>query len=127
MNIEFNLMELNSLYVAVSNQLKQAKKDAKDYPSDFFQSELTRIEELNEKVQDALWAECKVVDDAIAEVRKSFTDTKQSELNKLEDLYMELGVLEDERNYYASLGDWDRCEFINDRIAEVKEEVNQLK
>jgi hypothetical protein len=69
MNLSLNLMELNSLYVAVSNQLKQAKQDAIEYPSEFFQRELETAEELVEKVQEALWAECKIVDDIVAEAR----------------------------------------------------------
>jgi hypothetical protein len=69
MKLELNLMELNSLYVAMTNQLKQAKKDAKDYPSDFFYSELARITELTDKVNEALYAECKIVDEATEEFR----------------------------------------------------------
>jgi hypothetical protein len=69
MNLELNLMELNSLYVAVSNQLKQAKQDAMEYPSDYFQSQFETAEELVEKVQEALWAECKMIDDVVAEAR----------------------------------------------------------
>lgn len=124
MKLELNLMELNSLYVAVSNQLKEAKKDAMEYPSDFFQSQLVIAEELVEKVQEALWAECKIVDEAVEEFRLK---PGPIQFEKLEDLDMELDMLEGERNYYASLGDWDRCEFINDRIDEVKEEIKQLK
>jgi hypothetical protein len=69
MKLELDLMELNSLYVAVSHQLDRAKSDAMEYPSDYFQNELVRVEKLVEKVQDALYAECKVIDDMVAEYR----------------------------------------------------------
>jgi hypothetical protein len=69
MKLELNLMELNSLYMAVTNQLKVAKKEADEYPSEFFENQLVTAEELVEKIQDALWSECKAVDDMVAEYR----------------------------------------------------------
>jgi hypothetical protein len=73
MNLELNLMELNSLYVAVSNQLKAAKQEAKQYPSTFFDKQLVIAEELVEKVQTALYAECNKADEAIAEIHNNIS------------------------------------------------------
>jgi len=115
MKLELNLMELNSLYVAVSNQLKVAKQEAMEYPSDFFQSQVVTAEELVEKVQEALYAECKVVDEAVAAAREE----------RIIDLELEIEVLESERNYYASRGDWEYCELINEKIEQVKELINE--
>jgi hypothetical protein len=116
MNLELNLMELNSLYVAVSNQFKVAKQEAMEYPSDYFQSQLVTAEELVEKVQEALYVECARVDEAIATARDE----------KIIDLEIEIEVLESERNYYASRGDWEYCELINEKIEQVKELINEL-
>jgi len=113
MNLELNLMELNSLYVAVSNQLSLAKKEAKEYPSTFFENQLVTAEELVEKVQTALYAECDRVDEAIATAR----------MERVINLEIEIEVLESERNHYASRGDWEYCELINGKIDEVKEKL----
>jgi len=113
MNLELNLMELNSLYVAVSNQLSLAKKEAKEYPSTFFENQLATAEELVEKVQTALYAECARVDEAMAEAHSEMVDR----------LELEREALEDERNFYASKGDWDMCELLNDTIAEIHNKI----
>jgi hypothetical protein len=115
MNLELNLMELNSLYVAVSNQLNVAKQEAKQYPSTFFDKQLIIAEELVEKVQTALYDECKIVDEAVLEARQQIIDH----------LEYEREALEDERNYYASRGDWDYCELINEKLEEVKEKISK--
>lgn len=142
MNLELNLMELNSLYMAVSNQLKVAQKEAKQYPSDFFETQLVLAQSLVEKVQDALWSECKVVDDSISRLKTGkhkfqTLDETLSELesdiramntmDELDGLELELEALEDERIFYASVGDWDRCEFIQNKIEDVKEDIKELK
>lgn len=124
MKLELNLMELNSLYLAVSNQLKDAKREAMEYPSNFFQSQLVIAEELVEKVQEALYAECKVVDEATEEFRLK---PGPIQFDKLEDFELDIEMLEGERSYYASRGDWSMCELINDKIEEVKELINELK
>lgn len=67
MNMNFDLMELNSLYVATSMQLKRAQKDAEKYPSDIFQTELTIAEMLVEKIQTALYAK-------VDELESNFSD-----------------------------------------------------
>ena len=115
MNLELNLMELNSLYVAVSNQLNVAKQEAKQYPSTFFDKQLIIAEELVEKVQTALYDECKIADEAVLEARQQIIDH----------LEYEREALEDERNYYASRGDWDYCELINEKLEEVKEKISK--
>jgi hypothetical protein len=124
MKLELNLMELNSLYVAVSNQLKEAKLDASLYPSEFFQNQLIIAEELVEKVQEALWDECKAADEAIEKFRM---DTGITEIDKIESLELDIELWEGERNYYASIGEWERCNQINSMIESWQEEVDALK
>jgi hypothetical protein len=124
MNLELNLMELNSLYVAVSNQLKAAKQDALEYPSEFFQNQLIIAEELVEKVQEALWDECKAADEAVEKFRM---DTGITEIDKIESLELDIELWEGERNYYASIGEWERCNQINGMIESWQEEVDALK
>jgi hypothetical protein len=117
-------MELNSLYVAVSNQLKAAKQDALEYPSEFFQNQLIIAEELVEKVQEALWDECKAADEAVEKFRM---DTGITEIDKIESLELDIELWEGERNYYASIGEWERCNQINSMIESWQEEVDALK
>ncbi len=73
MNLQLNLMELNSLYVAVSNQLNVAKQEAKQYPSTFFDQQLIIAEALVEKIQTALYDECRIVDEAVAEIHNKIS------------------------------------------------------
>jgi hypothetical protein len=124
MKLELNLMELNSLYVADSNQLKAAKQDVLEYPSEFFQNQLIIAEELVEKVQEALWDECKAVDEAVEKFRM---DTGITEIDKIESLELDIELWEGERNYYASIGEWERCNQINGMIESWQEEVDALK
>lgn len=124
MKLELNLMELNNLYMAVSNQLKIAKKEAMEYPSEYFTEQLELTEELVVKVQDALYAECAMIDEMVDEYRLKPGPIK---FDKIEDFELELEMLEGERNYYASIGDWDRCEAINEHIEEVNDKINELK
>lgn len=120
MKLELNLIELNTLYVAVNNQLKQAKEDAKLFPSEFFDREVKTATALVEKVQTALYAECDSIDDSVCFAQQMMDD-------RIEDLEDDLKMLEDERNYYASINDWDRCQAVNEKIEEVYEELNKLK
>jgi hypothetical protein len=108
-------MELNSLYVAVSNQLNVAKQEAKQYPSTFFDKQLIIAEELVEKVQTALYDECKIVDEVVAEARQQMVD----------DLELQREKFEYERNFYASISDWDMCELLNDTIAEIDNKISK--
>ena len=124
MKLELNLMELNSLYVAVSNQLKAANQDALEYPSEFFQNQLIIAEELVEKVQEALWDECKAADEAVEKFRM---DTGITEIDKIESLELDIELWEGERNYYASVGDWDRAKQVQGMIDSWQEEVDALK
>jgi hypothetical protein len=79
MNINLSLSELNQLYYAMTRYEQMAEDEAKKYPSDFFNSQLTTAKLLTTKVQDALWNEVKVVDDAIDFIRakrKVYTTTE---------------------------------------------------
>lgn len=145
MKLELNLMELNSLYVAVSNQLKAAKQDALEYPSEFFQNQLIIAEELVEKVQEALWDECKAVDEAVEKYRMEIgtiqfdklDESYQSKLESLESdielvdkiksLELDIELWKGERNHYASVGDWDRAKQVNGMIDSWQDEIDTLK
>ena len=124
MKLELNLIELNTLYVAVNNQLKQAKEDAKTFPSEFFDREVKTATALVEKVQTALYDECDIVDKAIDTFHY---ETGLTELDKIQSLESDIEMWEDERNYYASIEDWDRCSHVNSLIESHQEEVNELK
>ena len=69
MNIDLSLSELNQLYYAMTRYEQMAEEEAKKYPSEFFNQQLTTAKFLTTKVQDALWAEVKAVDEAIDYVR----------------------------------------------------------
>ena len=69
MNIELSLSELNQLYYAMTRYEQLAEDEAKKYPSDFFNSQLSTAKELTQKVQTALWDEVKKVDEAIDYIR----------------------------------------------------------
>lgn len=76
MNLQLNLMELNSLYVAVSNQLNVAKQEAKQYPSAFFDKQLVIAEELVNKIQTALYDEAAdeaIYDEAVADIHNKIS------------------------------------------------------
>jgi hypothetical protein len=143
MNLELNLMELNSLYVAVSNQLKAAKQDAIEYPSEYFQNQLVVAEELVEKVQSALHAECIQYDEVVEQYRMEtgtvqFDKLNQSKLEsletdielvalKVEALELDIELWEGERNYYSSISDWDRAKQVQGMIDAWQEEIDELK
>lgn len=79
MNLSLSLSELNELYYAMSVFTKQAEKDAKDFPSEFFSKQLETAKSLTEKVQTALWDEVKQVDEAIDYIRnkrKEYEETR---------------------------------------------------
>lgn len=65
MNINLSLLELNQLYFAMTRYEQMAEDEAKKYPSEFFNQQLATAKLLTTKVQDALWDECKAVDEAI--------------------------------------------------------------
>lgn len=146
MKLELNLMELNSLYVAVSNQLKAAKQDAIEYPSDFFQNQLIVAEELVEKVQSALHSECIQYDEVVEQYRMAtgtiqfdkLDESYQSKLDdlesdielvglKLEALELDIELWEGERNYYTSIRDWDKAKQVQGMIDSWQEEIDELK
>lgn len=116
MNMNFDLMELNSLYVATTLQLKKAQREAKRYPSDFFQTQLTIAEMLVEKIQTALYEKCDETGNLTDDVYES----------RLSDLENDLQVLEDELEYYVKIRDFDFAAAVSDRIEEVKEELDNL-
>jgi hypothetical protein len=143
MNLELNLMELNSLYLAVSNQLKVAKSEAKQYPSEYFYNQVIFAEELVKKVQSALHAECHLYDETIEQYRMEtgtiqfdkLDDVKLESLEsdielvalKVEALELDIELWEGERNYYSSISDWDRVKQVQGMIDAWQEEVDELK
>lgn len=137
MNLELNLMELNSLYVAVSNQLKVASKEAKEYPSVFFNKQLDTAKELVTKVAEALYAECDAYDEAVSQYRME-TGTIQFDkldsleldvelIDKINAIELDIELWEGERNYYASIANWDKAKHVQGMIDAWQEEVDELK
>ena len=92
MNIELSLMELNELYYAMNVFTQRAEQEAKDFPSEFFDKQLSTAKALTEKLQTALWDECKVVDEAVEYV---FNMTQAAKEDRLAE---ELGA-----EYYSKL------------------------
>lgn len=76
MKLELNLMELNSLYMAVSHQLEIAKKESKEYPSEFFNKQLDIAQELVIKVSEALYDEANRIDTEIQDYVHSMNEAQ---------------------------------------------------
>lgn len=127
MQVELSIMELNSLYMAVSKQVKVAQKEAKEYPSEFFENQLAVAEELEVKISDALWTACKMADEAIELVEESTDANLHYHMEKLEDLEFDLEVVKEERDYHARLGDWDAVKHLTDKIEMLEEDIQDTK
>lgn len=135
MNIELDLLELNTLYVAVSNHVKKTQKDAENYPSDFFETQATLAELLAEKVQLALYETCEELDVNFVGCDDDDEGETLSVPNYTDEVYEEtLGDLEAERivllgemNHYANERDFRRANEISDRIDEIEEQIENLK
>ena len=74
MNLELTLLELNELYYATSKLVEQNQKHLDELGKNvssinYFKNELTKSEALRDKVQTALYAEAKVLDEALEYVR----------------------------------------------------------
>ena len=124
MNLELDLLELNALYVAVSNHVKKTQRDAEQYPSDFFETQATLTEMLAEKIQTALYETCDELDVNFESDESNFTDDAYEETIK--DLESDLRVLESELAYYVKLRDFRMANELSERIDEVSEQLNNL-
>ena len=74
MNLELTLLELNELYYATSKLVEQNQKHLDELGKNvssinYFKNELSKSEALRDKVQTALYAEAKVLDEALEYVR----------------------------------------------------------
>jgi len=69
MNLELSLTELNQLYFAMTRYEQIAEAECKQYPSEFFQKQLDTAKALTGRMQDALYAEAKKIDEAIDYIR----------------------------------------------------------
>jgi hypothetical protein len=74
MNVELTLLELNDLYYAASKFMEQAKEDAATYKGEYFTKQYERATELTTKLQDAVYAEARKIDEAIEYVRNKQRD-----------------------------------------------------
>ena len=74
MNLELTLLELNELYYATSKLVEQNQKHLDELGKNvssinYFKNELTKSEALRDKIQTALYAEAKSLDEALEYVR----------------------------------------------------------
>jgi hypothetical protein len=152
MNLELDLLELNALYVAVSNHVKKTQRDAENYPSDFFQTQATLAEMLAEKIQLALYEKCDELDinfesdddDELTE-KEEWLENRLSEDSfphyvtneeaneddnndfELESLKLQLAILNDELSHYVNKRDFTMANRISDQIEELEERIEELK
>ena len=124
MNLELDLLELNALYVAVSNHVKKTQRDAEQYPSDFFQTQATLTEMLAEKIQTALYESC---DESDVNFESDESENGGIVDDMIKDLEAERIVLLGEMNHYANERDFRRANEISDRIDEIEERIEELK
>lgn len=69
MNLELSLLELNELYVATHRYAEQCRNEYNEYGNNvssiaYLAKQLDKAEELNKKIQMALYEECKRLDEA---------------------------------------------------------------
>jgi excinuclease UvrABC helicase subunit UvrB len=121
MNLELDLLELNALYVAVSNHVKKTQRDAENYPSDFFQTQATLTEMLAEKIQSALYEKCDELDINFESNEDDNNDVE------LESLKLQLAILNDELSHYVNKRDFTMANRISDQIEELEERIEELK
>ena len=79
MNLELSLLELNQLYYATGKLVEQNESNLKELGSNvssinYFKAELHKSEVLRDKIQTALYDECKRLDEAIEYVEKKQRD-----------------------------------------------------
>jgi len=75
MNLELTLLELNQLYYATSKLVEQNESHLKELGKnissiEYFRNELKKSEVLRDKIQTALYDECKSLDEALEYVSK---------------------------------------------------------
>jgi hypothetical protein len=75
MNLELTLLELNQLYYATSKLVEQNESYLKELGKnissiEYFRNELKKSEVLRDKIQTALYDECKSLDEALEYVSK---------------------------------------------------------
>jgi hypothetical protein len=75
MNLELTLLELNQLYYATSKLVEQNESHLKELGTnissiEYFTNELKKSEVLRDKIQTALYDECKSLDEALEYVSK---------------------------------------------------------
>jgi GTPase SAR1 family protein len=75
MNLELTLLELNQLYYATSKLVEQNESHLKELGTnissiEYFRNELKKSEVLRDKIQTALYDECKSLDEALDYVSK---------------------------------------------------------
>lgn len=125
MNLELDLLELNALYVAVSNHVKKTQRDAEQYPSDFFETQATLTEMLAEKIQTALYETCEELDVNFEgdDDEEWVVDEHQEMVNEL---LSDLKLLESELAYYVKVRDFRTANEISERLDELQEQLDNL-
>lgn len=131
MNLELDLLELNALYVAVSNHVKKTQRDAEQYPSDFFETQATLTEMLAEKIQLALYEKCEELDinfeadedeGETLSVGEYFSDEKT-----IKELEWELSVLDDELAHYTKKRAWTICDKLTEQMDAIEERIEEMR
>jgi len=128
MNIELDLLELNTLYVAISNHIKKTQRDAENYPSDFFETQATLAEMLGEKIQSALY-------DVSGEIDINFeSDEDEGETlcvcddeKTIKELEWELAVLDDELALYTKKRAWAICDKLTEQMEAIEERIEEMR
>lgn len=133
MNIQLDLLELNTLYVAISNHIKKTQKDAETYPSDFFETQATLAEILGEKIQSVLLEASDEIDinfEADEDDDEGETLSVCSECSdedELKSLRLHLAILNSEITHYVDKRDWRMCNELSDQIEELEERIEELE
>ena len=90
MNLELTLLELNQLYYATSKLVEQNESHLKELGRnissiEYFRNELKKSEVLRDKIQTALYDECKSLDAALDYVSKFNAEQYDRERDILKD------------------------------------------
>jgi len=86
MNLELTLLELNQLYYAASKLVEQNESHLKELGKnissiEYFTNELNKSIVLRDKLQTALYAEAKVLDEALEYVRSYKVSNEDADLD----------------------------------------------
>jgi len=73
MKLELSLLELNELYYGMTKYRIDAEQSAKDMNTSYFINTADKAKALCDKLQTALYKECKKLDKAMAEAGRDYS------------------------------------------------------